>query len=87
MKKPLSHYKNIKQGKDKGQSAPTPTSIPTPTPTPAPTPAQPKGPAMMNGVQLGPTREAAAKLAQQEGKGNLIFIVFAVGNNLKYRTG
>ena len=72
----LSHYKNIKQGKDKGQSAPTPTSTPTPTPTPAPTPAQPKGPAMMNGVQLGPTREAAAKLAQQEGKEPIDSILF-----------
>ena len=72
----LSHYKNIKQGKDKGQSAPTPTSTPTPTPTPAPTPAQPRGPAMMNGVQLGPTREAAAKLAQQEGKEPIDSILF-----------
>ena len=72
----LSHYKNIKQGKDKGQSAPTPTSTPTPTPTPAPTPAQPTGPAMMNGVQLGPTREAAAKLAQQEGKEPIDSILF-----------
>ena len=70
----LSHYKNIKQGKDRGQSAPTPTS--TPTPTPAPAPAQPRGPAMMNGVQLGPTREAAAKLAQQEGKEPIDSILF-----------
>ena len=70
----LSHYKNIKQGRDKGQSAPTPT--PTPTPTPAPAPAQPRGPAMMNGVQLGPTREAAAKLAQQEGKEPIDLILF-----------
>ena len=70
----LSHYKNIKQGRDRGQSAPTPT--PTPTPTPAPTPAQPKGPAMMNGVQLGPTREAAAKLAQQGGKEPIDSILF-----------
>ena len=60
----LSHYKNIKQGKDKGQSIP------------APAPAQPKGPAMLNGVQLGPTREAAAKLAQQEGKEPIDSILF-----------
>ena len=60
----LSHYKNIKQGKDKGQSIP------------APAPAQPRGPAMMNGVQLGPTREAAAKLAQQEGKEPIDSILF-----------
>ena len=39
-------------------------------------PAQPKGPAMLNGVQLGPTREAAAKLAQQEGKEPLDSILF-----------
>ena len=72
----LSHYKNIKQGKDKGQSTPAPTSTPTPTSTPASAPAQPRGPAMMNGVQLGPTREAAAKLAQQEGKEPIDSILF-----------
>ena len=43
---------------------------------PVPAPAQPRGPAMMNGVQLGPTREAAAKLAQQEGKEPIDSILF-----------
>ena len=41
-----------------------------------PAPAQPKGPAMKDGVQLGPTREAAAKLAQQEGKEPIDSILF-----------
>ncbi len=62
----LSHYKNIKQGRGKGQTTPAPT----------PAPAQPKGPAMKDGTQLGPTREAAAKLAQQEGKEPIDSILF-----------
>ena len=37
---------------------------------------QPKGPAMLNGVQLGPTREAAARLARQEGKELIDSILF-----------
>ena len=41
-----------------------------------PAPTQPKGPAMKDGAQLGPTREAAAKLAQQEGKEPIDSILF-----------
>ena len=70
----LSHYKNIKQGRGKGQTTPAPA--PAGAQPSAPAPAQPKGPAMLNGVQLGPTREAAAKLAQQEGKEPIDSILF-----------
>ena len=62
----LSHYNNNKQRRDKGQSAPAPT----------PAPVQSKGPAMKDGAQIGPTREAAAKLAQQEGKEPIDSILF-----------
>ena len=70
----LSHYKNIKQGRGKGQTTPAPA--PAGAQPSAPAPAQPKGPAMLNGVQLGPTREAAAKLTQQEGKEPIDSILF-----------